>query len=74
MRRHKKILTASALTGLAVISVALAQPPTGPVSFFVTSVGMGHGANFGSLENADKHCQTLAEAVGAGNRTAIWGE
>ena len=48
------------------------QPPAAPpplMSFFVTSVGLGDGANLGGLAGADKHCQTLAQAVGAGNRT-----
>ena len=40
-----------------------------PMTFFVTSVGGGDGANLGGLEGADNHCQTLAEAVGAGDRT-----
>jgi hypothetical protein len=39
------------------------------MSFFVTSVGLGDGANLGGLEGADAHCQQLAEAVGAGNKT-----
>jgi hypothetical protein len=39
------------------------------MSFFVTSVGSGMGANLGGLAGADKHCQQLAAAVGAGNRT-----
>lgn len=45
------------------------QPPTQPMSFFVTSVGSGSGGNLGGLPGADKHCQTLAGAAGAGNRT-----
>lgn len=40
-----------------------------PMSFFVTSVGMGDGGNLGGLEGADGHCQTLAAAVGADDRT-----
>jgi hypothetical protein len=39
------------------------------MTFFVTSVGSGNGANLGGLAGADKQCQTLAAAVGAGNRT-----
>ena len=39
------------------------------LSFFITSVGSGKGADFGGLEGADKHCQQLAQAAGAGNRT-----
>ena len=41
----------------------------GGMSFFVTSAGTGQGANLGGLEGADKHCQTLAAAAGAGNKT-----
>lgn len=40
-----------------------------PMNFFVTSVGMGDGANLGGLAGADAHCQKLAAAVGAGNKT-----
>lgn len=39
------------------------------MSFFVTSVGSGKGADFGGLAGADKHCQSLASAGGAGSRT-----
>lgn len=38
------------------------------MSFFITSAGPGDGANLGGLEGADRHCQALAEAVGAGDR------
>lgn len=51
---------------------APAQPPQAPpqpMGFFITSVGVGDGANLGGLAGADKHCQTLAAAAGAGNRT-----
>jgi hypothetical protein len=39
------------------------------MSFFITSTGLGHGANLGGLAGADAHCQELADAVGAGKRT-----
>jgi hypothetical protein len=39
------------------------------MSFFVTSAGPGNGANLGGIAGADKHCQQLAAAAGAGNRT-----
>jgi hypothetical protein len=44
------------------------QPPP-PMTFFITSVGPGDGANLGGLAGADAHCQKLAAAAGAGNRT-----
>ncbi len=43
--------------------------PQQPMSFFVTSAGKGDGANLGGLAGADAHCQALAAAAGAGNRT-----
>ncbi len=39
------------------------------MTFFVTSVGSGKGADLGGLEGADAHCQQLATAAGAGDRT-----
>ncbi|UFZ04555.1 lectin [Bradyrhizobium ontarionense] len=41
----------------------------GDMSFFLTSTGVGSGGNLGGLAGADKHCQTLAQAAGAGART-----
>jgi len=46
-----------------------AQVPPPPMSFFVTSVGKGDGANLGGLAGADAHCQALATAVGRGGVT-----
>jgi hypothetical protein len=38
-------------------------------TFFVTSAGSGKGADLGGLDGADKHCQSLAQAAGAGGKT-----
>ena len=43
------------------------QPPPQPMSFFVTSVGPGSGANLGGIAGADAHCQALATKAGRGN-------
>ncbi len=64
-----------AVAGSTAISGAAqdAKPKTLPVpemGFFVTSVGSGRGGDLGGLEGADKHCQELAEKVGAGKR--VW--
>jgi hypothetical protein len=45
------------------------QQPQQPMGFFITSVGLGDGANLGGLAGADRHCQNLATAIGAGGRT-----
>lgn len=39
--------------------------PHASMSFFVTSRGLGDGANLGGLTGADYHCQQLAAAVGS---------
>jgi len=57
-----------ALTASAVFAQQQKQPPA-PMTFFVTSIGMGDGANLGGLAGADSHCQKLAAAAGAGDRT-----
>jgi hypothetical protein len=56
----------AALT-LGLASGAHAQQSA--MTFFITSVGSGKGADFGGLAGADKHCQTLATAAGAGGKT-----
>ena len=52
---------------LASCAGAPAEKPA--MSFFVTSASMGAGADLGGLEGADRHCQALAAAAGAGART-----
>src|SRR3954466_13363196 len=42
----------------------------GDMTFFVTSVGKGNGADLGGLEGADAHCNALAKA--AGSKRADW--
>jgi hypothetical protein len=70
-----KLLRSSMMAPLVLMSLSLgagAQAQQGgaeEMTFFVTSVGPGNGADLGGLEGADRHCQQLAEAVGAGGRT-----
>ena len=66
MFKVQTVISAIVLS-LLIASAALAQQTQ--ITFFVTSVGSGNGANLGGLAGADKQCQTLAAAVGAGNRT-----
>jgi len=63
---------------LAVSAVALAACMGGRftttsvpnnLGFFVTSANPGKGADFGGLAGADRQCQTLASAAGAGDKT-----
>ena len=51
------------------VSLAQDAPVEAPMSFFITSAGPGDGADLGGLAGADGHCQRLAGAAGAGERT-----
>jgi len=64
--RHAGWLAALALGACAS---AVPSTPQSRMTFFVTSVSPDKGANLGGLAGADAHCQALATAVGAGNRT-----
>ena len=65
-----KLITIVAASALALVtSLAFAQSQH-PMGFFVTSAGMGDGANLGGLEGADAHCQKLAAA--AGSKKSKW--
>jgi hypothetical protein len=54
---------------LSLYSLASAPAQQSDMSFFITSVGLGKGADLGGLAGADKHCQALAQAAGAGKHT-----
>jgi hypothetical protein len=61
-----RLWTTLPLVVLGLVGAAQAGP--GDMSFFVTSTGSGKGADFGGLDGADRHCQALAAAAGAGPR------
>ena len=48
-----------------LIGAAPAAAQQAPMSFFITSVGSGDGANLGGIEGADKRCTDLAAAAGS---------
>ncbi|WP_439571987.1 lectin [Phreatobacter sp.] len=66
-RRSAALVPIAALATLLVSGPAMPQPAE--MSFFITSNGPGRGADLGGLEGADRHCQQLAQAAGAGART-----
>ena len=60
----------AALACAVFAGITSASAQTSPeMTFFVTSAGSSKGADFGGLAGADKHCQALAAAVGAGGKT-----
>ncbi|GLQ82670.1 hypothetical protein GCM10007881_61930 [Mesorhizobium huakuii] len=63
MRRLLLVAATAFLAALGATSgVAVSQDAK--MSFFVTSVGSGKGADLGGLKGADAHCASLAEAAG----------
>ena len=70
MTFNKSTLVAVAMVaaGISVTASAQQGKPSSKMNFFVTSSGPGNGADLGGLAGADKHCQNLAKAVGAGNK------
>jgi hypothetical protein len=60
-------ILATATLSLGLCAGAQAQQTD--MSFFITSVGPGNGADLGGLEGADAYCQQLAEAGGADSKT-----
>jgi hypothetical protein len=72
MDTGRKFALWALVTLMAVTADSQAQqaPPQSPnMTFFITSTGPGKGGDLGGLEGADQHCQTLAQAAGAGNKT-----
>ena len=65
-RKNKLSLLVS--VGLVAGCAGMGEPQN-PMTFFISSAGSGQGANLGGLAGADRHCQQLAAAAGAGGRT-----
>ena len=57
-------LTALLFPGLLVMGAAARAAGPEDMTFFLTSVGSGKGADLGGLDGADAHCAALAAAVG----------
>ena len=71
IRMRLSVLAAFALASVSWSAGLYAQQGGAQkkMGFFVTSTGSGKGADLGGLAGADKLCQSLAQAAGAGNRT-----
>ena len=59
-------LIACAAIAIGFAGAAQAQNAT---TFFITSAGPGNGGDLGGLDGADRHCQSLAQAAGAGGKS-----
>lgn len=70
MRKNTRtlLLAAAVITGFASMTAVHGQQAA--MTFFVSSVGKGNGADLGGLDGADAHCAALAKAAGA--TAATW--
>ena len=66
---NKKTLLGSAIVVAAAVTLTTVNSQQNEMSFFITSVGSGNGADLGGLAGADAHCQQLAEAAGSRGKT-----
>jgi hypothetical protein len=79
MSKRRVVFGAAAVSMLLGSYLGSAQAPAGqgggrggppqPMSFFITSVPKGDGANYGGLAGADAYCQSLGAAAGRGAAT-----
>jgi hypothetical protein len=65
----QKLLSCLCLATVAALTFAALPAQAQSASFFLTSAGPGKGADLGGIEGADKHCESLAQATGAGSKT-----
>lgn len=66
--KRNNVSVSAAMFSVIAVALVIASPAmadTATMSFFVTSVGKGNGADLGGLVGADAHCQTLAQAAGS---------
>ena len=67
-----RLLSRASLVAAACVMALAAESAhaqSAGMTFFLTSNGIGNGGNLGGLAGADNHCQTLAQAAGAGAKT-----
>ena len=67
-RTKRNLWIAASVSALVGAGCASMSGPS-DMTFFITSAGPGRGADLGGIEGADRHCQSLASAAGAGNKT-----
>jgi hypothetical protein len=67
MKKSALIMSAAVLATAATFTTINSQE--NQMSFFITSVGSGNGADLGGLAGADAHCASLAEAAGVNGKT-----
>src|SRR5262245_41969808 len=69
--QRKTTFALAAASAIAVVAMTLgSSAQQAEMTFFISSIGSGKGADFGGLAGADAHCQKLAQA--AGSKRKAW--
>jgi len=69
---NKKLILATAIAiSAAATACTTFVPEEDAMSFFITSVGSGDGADLGGLRGADRHCANMARAAGSRGKTWV---
>jgi len=69
MKNMTRVVLVAAVMLLLLHPLPGVQAQQSAMTFFITSAGSGKGAELGGLKGADQHCQSLAQAAGAGSHT-----
>jgi hypothetical protein len=69
MKNMTRVVLVAAVMVLLLHPLPGVQAQQSDMTFFITSAGSGKGADLGGLKGADQHCQSLAQAAGAGSHT-----
>jgi hypothetical protein len=69
MKNMTRLVLVAAVMLLLLHPLPGVQAQQSDMTFFITSAGSGKGADLGGLQGADQHCQSLAQAAGAGSHT-----
>lgn len=71
-RTFKLSTVATVVLSCAACAGHWQREPENRTTFFVTSAGTGKGGDLGGLEGADRHCEMLAQSVGAAGGSRVW--
>ena len=62
---RKLVSSFAAVAAAAIVAAASVHAQQTDMTFFITSVGLGKGADLGGIAGADAHCAALAKAAGS---------
>jgi hypothetical protein len=71
VKATKKLVVPLAIAAMTVAVAMSSMAADSEMTFFLTEVGPGDGANLGGLEGADAFCEQAADSAGAGGKNWV---